>query len=254
MTLSQCGSLLFQRCEKEEIEQAIIDWHYSHSVNTITLFNFCLREAGGGLFGDRGRIIAAVTYTIPVNRNQTDGNTLELTRLVRCPEGHPDLKLSYLVSHSLKWLQQNTPYKLVLSYADWTHNHHGGIYQACNFFYVGKSENTVQGFEKDGKVIHKKTAYDNYGTSAVGFMREQGYKPVTAKHKYLYVYPLARRMKERLEILAQYGYSPLRFPKPDWPDGMTPPDGKEATTYNDEYSAAIDLPYKPEPPIGGTND
>jgi len=232
MTLGQCGSLLFQRCEKDEIESSIVEWHYSHNVNTITMYNFCLREPGGGLFGDRGRIIAAVTFTIPVNRNQDDGMSLELTRLVRCPEGHPDLKLSYMVSRSLRWIQHNTKYAIVVSYADWTHGHHGGIYQACNFFYVGVSKQRVQGFsDADGNMIHKKTAYDKFGSSAVGLMRDEGYKPVIGKHKYLYVYPLAGKQKDKQAILDQRGYVPRRFPKPDWPDGMTPPDVDKETDH-----------------------
>lgn len=226
LVLGRCGSLLLTKADYAEAEACIKAWHYSHTLNTIVPYSFALREAGGGMFGDRGAIVAVVCFAFPVNRNAKAGS-LELVRLARHPDGHPDLRLSYLVSEGLKWLRLNTDYKIVISYADWTHGHHGGIYQATNFYFVAVSKGGVQGFaDEEGQLVHKRTAYDKFGTSSVRELKfGRGMKTIKSKQKFLYAFPLVKGEKARLAMLREYGYEPLRYPKPDWPDGMNPPEG-----------------------------
>jgi hypothetical protein len=189
-------------------------------------YAFTLRQPGG-LFGDRGEIVACCCFAIPVNRNAKPGE-LELIRLARVEPGI-DIPLSFLVARSLRWLTLNAvpEWRMVISYADLAHDHHGGIYQATNFVYVGKSETGVQGFRNlaTGEVIHKRTAYDRYGTSSEKFMRqEQNSVPVRGSVKFLYAFPLVRGKKARAGLLAEFGYEAKPFPKPDWPGGVRPDD------------------------------
>lgn len=216
LALAEHNGLIFTTAEKWEVEDFISKWHYSGSVNTIILHAFTMRQPGG-LFGDRGPILACCTYAHPVNRNAKPGQ-IELTRLARVEPKPPNLVLSFFVSQTLKWLRLNTDHKMVISYADNTHNHHGGIYQACNFYFVAVSNAGVQGFRdpKHGTVLHKKTAYDIEGTSSSAYwVGEKGWEPVLTKEKNLYVFPLVKGKKARLAMLEEYGYKALPFPKPD---------------------------------------
>ena len=227
MSLAEHKGYVFTSAERFEAEPFIVKWHYSKSLNSSMRYAFTLRTPGG-LFGDRGDIVACCCFASPVNRNAKPGE-LELIRLARIEPGI-DIPLSFLVSHSLRWLILNASdeWKMVVSYADDAHGHHGGIYQATNFIYVGQSETGVQGFRDTatGEVIHKRTAYGRFGTSSERTMKyEKGYEPVRGSVKFLYVFPLVRREKARKERLAEFGYTAQRFPKPGWPGGLRPDDG-----------------------------
>lgn len=225
MKLAELNGLIFTTADREEAEPFIEKWHYSGSLNASMERAFTMRTPGG-LFGDRGEILACCCFSHPVNRNAKAGE-VELIRLARIEDPPDELKLSFLVSRSLRWLRLNTDYKMVVSYADSTHEHHGGIYQATNFYYVAVSKGSIQGFRnpETGEYLHKRSAYGRFGTSSEKYMKyEEGWESVRSKDKYLYVFPLVKKMKRRLALLAEYGYKPLPYPKPEWPGGIRPDD------------------------------
>lgn len=225
MSLGEHNGLVFTTASREEAEQFVQEWHYSGTLNTIIHHAFTMREPGG-LFGDRGPIVACCVFAHPVNRNAKQGE-IELVRLARSEPEHEGLDLSWLVGHSLKWLRLNTDYRAVISYADSTHDHHGGIYQATNFYYVGDSNPGIVGFRHPDtdEYIHKKSAYDRFGTSSEKHLKyELGYEPVKGQKKFLYVYPLTKGKRNKEKVLSDLGYEPMRYPKPDWPGGLKPDD------------------------------
>ena len=96
---------------------------------------------------------------------------------------------------ALRFLRSQSPgIRLIISYADPAQNHHGGIYQAMGWLYVGTSQpqSAVCG-------MHKRTATSRYG-STKGLPRTA----VAWKHKYLM--PLDDEMRRQIE--------PLRKPYP----------------------------------------
>ena len=105
--------------------------HYSRKCPNIT--------DAFGLFVD-GEMVGVVTYGIPASPNlcmglagkQNANRVKELNRLVIKPiyNGGGYNYASYLVSHSLKMLENGT---FVVSYADTAWSHVGYVYQACNF-------------------------------------------------------------------------------------------------------------------------
>lgn len=213
--LTTIGSLVVHTVDKAEASSCIEKWHYSKKLPVTSIYQIGAKLPGG-LFGIDGEPVAVVCFGHPVNRHMNAETCIELIRMARRPEGHPDLKLSALVGFSLRWLRLNTKYKLVLSYADTTHNHHGGIYQATNFSFVGVSEAGIVAFKAPGgKPIHKRTCNARYGTSSVEAMAEIGLFPVYGKDKYLYVYPLAKKASHKKAILDHYEYESLPYPKPD---------------------------------------
>jgi len=90
-----------------------------------------------GLF-ENAELIGVVTYGTPASRHlqksacPTDPqDVIELNRL--CLKYNRKNEASFLISKSFKLL----PSKIVVSYADTSQGHVGGVYQASNFFYAG---------------------------------------------------------------------------------------------------------------------
>ncbi len=94
---------------------------------------------------------------------------LELCRLVKVPGS--DFPLSGLVSYAVRQLRQQ-PKALLVSYADATQDHHGGIYQACSWNYHGLRSPRVDGFYLDGVFTPKRSCNTAYGTCGLPQLRE----------------------------------------------------------------------------------
>lgn len=121
----------------------------------------------------------------------------ELTR-VALKKGHI-FKTSKIVSKAIKlFLIRSFPkMKLIVSYADTGQNHHGGIYQAMNWVYVGKSKGVSRIFYK-GKYWHSKALKTSYPNLKQSNLPKD---MPTDKHKYLY--PLNKEMKNKISKLAK---------------------------------------------------
>ena len=71
----------------------------------------------------------------------------------------------------------------MVSYADPDQDHHGGIYQAANWIYMGTSQPQRETLREDGSILHKRTAHSRYGT-IVGLKLSR----ILWKHKYIYAF------------------------------------------------------------------
>ena len=124
---------------------------------------------------------------------------IELNRL--CINNHSVKNLtSYFVSNCLKLLPNN---KIIVSYADTSQNHHGYIYQACNFLYTGKTkERTDIGFE-DGS--HSRHYNKNLNYSL--FRKKR-----SSKYRYV-IFTGTKKEKKILKKALNYKIQP--YPKGD---------------------------------------
>lgn len=194
---------------QDEVRSLIKSFHYSRRMPSAVLHCFALRSHGG-LFGDTGEPIAAAIYGQPVNRNWPH-DALELQRLVRRDDFGG--KLSKFLAWSLRWLRSETKYPFVLSYADTGEGHHGGIYQATGWRFVGTRESRHIGFkDANGAFIHGRSCNARHGTSSVPKIAEiePTWKPVYGQPKHLYVFPLRQRIKP---ILRRFDWQELPYPK-----------------------------------------
>lgn len=199
----------------DELWPLVRDFHYSKRQPSSPIHAFALRESGG-LFGDTGTPVAGVFYSQPVSRNLPQ-SALELSRLIRT-DGYKG-QLSQFVAWTLRWLKANSDRELVLSYADSTQGHHGGIYQATNFHYVGAFESGHIGYScPDGSFVHRRACNGRFGTSSLQELARirPDWSPVYGEPKHLYVYPLRMKWKK---ISAAYGWESKPYPKPDKPAG-----------------------------------
>ena len=58
-----------------------------------------------------------------------------------------------VIGKALKWIKQNTNYKLILSYADTKQGHDGVIYKATNFIHLGMTSES-RALVADGEIYH----------------------------------------------------------------------------------------------------
>lgn len=123
---------------------------------------------------------------------------VELTRIA-LKAGHIT-PVSRIVRLALKFMRQSQPgIRLIVSYADQAQGHHGGVYQAGNWIYVGSMKG-VPSLRYRGKIWHAKALrtsfpYLKHSDPAVQKV------PAGDKHKYLM--PLDADMRAQIAPLAE---------------------------------------------------
>lgn len=203
-------NLVMTGASADELWPLVRDYHYSKRMAGLVRHAFAWREPGG-LFGETGTPLAGVIYSQPVNRNFPP-DSAELSRLIRRNDFGG--RLSELVTWSLRWLRANTETPFVLSYADTTQGHHGGIYQACGFIYVGPQTSGHIGYDApDGSFIHGRICNGRFGTRSVEAIAKikPDWVPVYGLPKHLYIFPLRQKWAT---IARQRGWQSFPYPKP----------------------------------------
>jgi hypothetical protein len=189
--MSSRPELKIDWCSHAAAKYAVEHWHYSKSLPMGKQVLVGAWEAGA--------FIGCVAFGRGANRNMagqyglTTTECVELTRIALKKEHATPV--SRIGAIALRFLRSQSPgIRLIISYADPAQNHHGGIYQAMGWLYVGTSQpqSAVCG-------MHKRTATSRYG-STKGLPRTA----VAWKHKYLM--PLDDEMRRQIE--------PLRKPYP----------------------------------------
>lgn len=128
----------------------------------------------------------------------------ELTRVALTTHQTP---VSRIVTIAVKMLKKLCPgIRLIVSFSDPHFGHHGGIYQAMNWAYVGKSDAAIYYVDRKGKTWHarnigKEECYgnDTWGTrkhSAEGMIKEK--RP--GKHRYVCV--IDETLRDQVESMA----------------------------------------------------
>ena len=87
----------------------------------------------GGLRDSSGQLVAACFFSQPPTRWSEP--VLELSRLVRTPASK--VPLTRLVAGCVRYIKQTGLCDLLVSFADNTQHHHGGVYQAASWNYHG---------------------------------------------------------------------------------------------------------------------
>ena len=98
-------------------------------------------------------------------------NTPNLERLISrgaCVSWSPKNLASALIMWSINWMAKNTTFRLFIAYSDPTAKELGTVYQACNFYYLGKGNGGKRYMSPyTGKIIsdrffRQKTAYKKF--------------------------------------------------------------------------------------------
>ena len=173
----------------EAAKYACENWHYSGCLPTGKLVKVGVWENGkyiGVVLFGRG---ASPHLGTKFNLTQT-----EVCELVRIALKKHITPVSRIMAIAIKFLKsQNTGLKLIVSFADPNQGHHGGVYQANNWVYSGKSASTTEAFI-NGKWTHMRGAYYK-------MTKDTKTREVQGKHRYLM--PLDNDMKESIIKLSQ---------------------------------------------------
>lgn len=208
--------LFFHINETDDANALCLKWHYSKrlpaNVQAVGTFH-----EPGGLFGTKGDCVAACFISSPPTR--WDEPVVELTRLVR---GNRQVPLTRLVSMTLEVCKRKG-FDLVVSYADWTQSHHGGIYQACSWNFHGLRKPACDGLYVNGVYTPGRTSNALYGTRSSSILKTLNPSWTIEEHfdegKYLYWKPLNKAGKRKAERL---GLQTNPYPKPDNVAAMEP--------------------------------
>ena len=163
----------------------------------------------GGLFGDRGDAIAACFFSIPPTRWSED--VFELSRLVRRPD--VVVSLTGLIAATVRFM--GTSADLLVSFADATQGHHGGVYQAASWAYAGQREPRQDGLMINGIFHPGRSCNPRWGTRSPTklsvLLPGQTIEPHWDDGKHLYWRALRKSGRKKADRL---GLKTMPYPKP----------------------------------------
>jgi hypothetical protein len=183
-------------CDYSAAKYAVEHWHYSKSMPASKCVKIGIWESG--------KFIGAVIFSWGANNHigspyglkQTEVCELVRVALMPCHA----MPVSRIVSLALKMLLKQSPgLRLIVSYADPEHKHHGGIYQAMNWVYTGLTGSKYD-FVLDGRKLQRRSYTGvNYGRAKLVLPVGAEKQPSMSKHRYLY--PLDSAMRSQIEPL-----------------------------------------------------
>lgn len=143
------GSTIDGECKK-----LVAQFHYSKTTRSQQqkhVFKLVSKGNGG--------LVGVAIYGNPMSRHYDKSEVIELRRLALIDDT-PRNSESFFISKTLKWLEKNTDYSYVVSFADPNHGHDGIIYKASNFQYDGQESNGNPRVLKIGKKsVHLRQLY-----------------------------------------------------------------------------------------------
>lgn len=191
--------ITYKKINYDDTKDIILNYHYAHRMPNI-------KYAYGLYHNDK--LKGVITYGIPASPSLCKGvlgeaykdHVVELNRLYINDEISQVYKniTSNFLAYTLKQLK---PYNLcIVSFADSCMNHIGGIYQATNFLFTGKTKERTDifsGFDKHSRHYNKE---------------EEQLLRVVRSSKYRYIY-FACDKKHRKKYLNLLKYPILPYPK-----------------------------------------
>lgn len=184
-------SLRLDWASYEAAKYAVENWHYSKVLPAGKMIPI-------GVWEDE-RFSGAIIYSRGANYNIGKPFGLEQTEvceLTRVALRDHATAVSRMLSISVRMLRKKCPnIQMIVSYADPDQGHHGGVYQASGWAYVGSSK-AQRDVMINGKVVHKKSAWSVYLTT-------KGLQKGRFQWKHKYVLPLSEKMKVQISGLSK---------------------------------------------------
>ena len=177
----------------EAAKYACLNWHYTKKVPVNKLLKIGAWEDGKFI----GVIIFGVGASAQLHKQFGLQNT-EVCELVRIAMTNHQNPISRMISIALKFLHKNAPLlKVVVSFADPSEGHHGGIYQATNWLYTGKSSETTEYFyNSDWR--HVTDVYKRCNSDLIKKLPSR-----KKAGKYRYVMPLDSVIRKQIEPMSK---------------------------------------------------
>lgn len=179
------------------------NFHYSKTLPVPPMIRFGVWEYGifnGVVIFSRG---ASSNLLKPYGLKQNEG--CELTRVAL--KSHKT-EVTRIISICIKMLKKINPgLRLIVSFADLNRGHYGAIYQAGNWIYCGKTNETYSYVDANGRRWHSRQISVSGITTQMGMIRRGPKKSECIKQlelgKFRYLMPLDLEIKKRIEPLRQ---------------------------------------------------
>lgn len=182
----------------EAAKYACENWHYSGCLPSSLQKRVALGAWEDGayigcvVFGHGANPQIGSPYGLTIHQ------CVELTRIALKP-GHKSA-VSKIAAIALRFLKSSQPgIRLVVSYADQAQGHHGGVYQAGNWLYVGSMKG-VPSLRYKGKVWHAKALRTSYPSLKHS---DPAVEKIPAGDKHKYLMPLDAEMRAAVAHLAK---------------------------------------------------
>lgn len=214
-------------CSHAAAKYAVEKWHYSRRMPKNKLVKV-------GTWED-GRFIGCVIFghgATPEIGKPFGLTTLQVCELVRVALSKHETATSRIVAVAIRMLRREAPgLRLIVSFADWSQGHVGGIYQAGGWTYLGANE--YRAYRVNGEMIHPKSLHDRYGKGgqSIPWLRanvDPQAERVANGLKHKYVYPLDDAMRAQIAPLARP--YPKRAKHPGDAAGVQPEEGGSTPT------------------------
>ncbi len=190
-------------CSHKAALYAVEHWHYSKSLpagKTVRV----------GVWEDE-RFIGCVVFARGAAKNLGKPYGLEQTQiceLARMALADHKTPVSKIMAIAVRMLSKEMPtMRLIVSFADKDQDHHGGIYQACNWIYTGETGQHWLYKNSRGQILHPRQV------SVSGLRPEFGVtkrvdkidqcQKIRAKGKHRYIMPLDPEMRAKVLRLAR---------------------------------------------------
>jgi len=181
-------------------KHACENWHYSGCLPMGKLVKVGAWEdrkfIGVVIFG-RG---ATPNLGKPYGLDQTE--CVELVRIALRDHATPVSKIAAIAIRMLK--KSNPKVRLIVSFADRSQGHHGGIYQAGNWVYSGVGASS-RFWLVNGQVTHPRTVIERGGSNSLEGAKKIDPKAeavqVPGKHRYLM--PMDKQMRKRVQSMSK---------------------------------------------------
>lgn len=195
--MSSRPDLRMDWCTHEAAQYACEKWHYTAATPVGKLVRIGAWESG--------RFVGVVLFGWGMNRNLGSPYGLQMTEcceLVRVAMADHVTPISRMVSLSIKLLKRsNAGLRAIVSFADPEAGHHGGIYQAGNWIYLGLSSSSFE-WRLNGKRLNKR-AYTGHNFGCARKAVPVGAEKVAIVGKHRYLMPLDDEMRHRVACLAK---------------------------------------------------
>ncbi len=189
-------SLKIDWATHEAAKYACKNWHYSKCLPVGKMVKVGVWE--------NNKFTGVVIFSYGANNNAAKMFNLkqtELCELTRVSLKDHKTPVSRILKISIGFLKRSNPgIKLVFSYADKTNQgHHGGIYQANGWLYLGERKTSDKGayYFINGKKVHGRSARQKYGNEKL-FPEGWRHAPSETKHLYLKILDQNYILKHRV--------------------------------------------------------
>lgn len=197
-------TLLIAPCTTDAAKYAVMHWHYSRLMPVGRLVSFGVYE--------HDKFIGAVIFGRGASPHYGTAHGLDIyqvAELVRVALTDHEAPVTQIVAEAIRQLRTASPgLRMLISFADPMHDHHGGIYQAGNWIYTGTTAPApLYRDPLTGKILHNRLVSSDGTKRQFGSVkparRADELERIVQPGKYRYMMPLDRAMRRQIEKLRQ---------------------------------------------------